>query len=153
MRLHSRLLTGVLALLGTVGTLIAAPPSPLLFRASFDGSLVATGPDGPVRPVAVSGKVEYRPGKVGQALVVGGDAAQDIDRAGIACHVEMDVGEANDRVAGREWDGQAGSGRRTPEGDGGDRARKNWGARRSSFCRDIPLHGKVAAYHRRSDQS
>ena len=38
------------------------------------------------------------------------DAAQDIDRAGIACHVEMDVGEADDGLAG-VWRGQAGSGR------------------------------------------
>jgi acyl-CoA thioesterase-1 len=37
------------------------------------------------------------------------DAAQDIDRAGIACHVEMDVGEADDRLAGVGRDGQAGS--------------------------------------------
>ena len=40
------------------------------------------------------------------------DAAQDIDHAGIACHVEMDVGEADDgdsRAIGRG--GQAGSGR------------------------------------------
>ena len=28
------------------------------------------------------------------------DAAQDIDRAGIACHVEMDVREADDGLAG-----------------------------------------------------
>src|SRR5688500_1008741 len=37
------------------------------------------------------------------------DAAQDIDRAGIACHVEMDVGEADYRLAGVGRDGQAGS--------------------------------------------
>ena len=36
------------------------------------------------------------------------DAAQDIDRAGIACHVEMDVGEADDGLLG---DGRAGVGR------------------------------------------
>src|SRR4029453_1866002 len=43
------------------------------------------------------------------------DAAQDIDRAGIACHVEMDVGEADDGLAGDGFvsvgRGQAGSGR------------------------------------------
>src|SRR4029453_7863788 len=39
------------------------------------------------------------------------DAAQDIDRAGIACHVEMDVGEADDGLAGVWRGGQAGSGR------------------------------------------
>ena len=36
------------------------------------------------------------------------DAAQDIDRAGIACHVEMDVGEADDGLLGdgrAAWDG------------------------------------------------
>ena len=36
------------------------------------------------------------------------DAAQDIDRAGIACHVEMDVGEADNGLLG---DGRAGVGR------------------------------------------
>src|SRR6267154_2461903 len=44
------------------------------------------------------------------------NAAQDIDRAGIACHVEMDVGKTDDaavdkRRGGGGWDGQADSGK------------------------------------------
>ena len=38
------------------------------------------------------------------------DAAQDIDRAGIACHVEMDVAEADYGCQGGGGGGQAGSG-------------------------------------------
>ena len=52
--------------------------------------------------------------------LAGGDvernAAQDIDRAGIACHVEMDIGKTDDaavdmRRGGGGWDGQADSGK------------------------------------------
>lgn len=70
------LLTGVLVLLGAVATLNAAPLSPVTFSVGFDNTLEATGLSGPLQPSAVSGKVEYRPGKAGQALVVGGDAAE-----------------------------------------------------------------------------
>ena len=54
----------------------AGPLSPVTFQADFEDTLQAVGPHGPVAPLSVTGKVEYAPGKVGKALVVGGDAAQ-----------------------------------------------------------------------------
>jgi len=39
------------------------------------------------------------------------NAAQDIDRAGIACHVEMDVGKTDDGARSGGWGGQADSGK------------------------------------------
>jgi len=53
----------------------AAAPSPVLFQASFEDTLDAVGAGGPVKPLEVKGRVEYRPGKVGRALLCGGDAA------------------------------------------------------------------------------
>lgn len=72
---HRTLFTGLLAVLGAMGA-VGAAPSPLTFSASFEGTVVGDSAGRPVPPAAVSGKVEYQPGKVGQALVVGGDAAQ-----------------------------------------------------------------------------
>lgn len=54
----------------------AGQPSPtVMFHASFDDTLDAVGVRGMVKPLAVEGKVEYRDGKVGRALLCGGDGA------------------------------------------------------------------------------
>jgi hypothetical protein len=55
---------------------------PLLFHASFDGTLDAAA-RGQCKPVRVDGPVVYRPGKFGQALVCGeGGAAVTYAAAG-----------------------------------------------------------------------
>lgn len=53
----------------------SAPASTVLFHASFDDTLEAESTRGAVKPAQVDGKVEYRAGKVGRALLCGGDAA------------------------------------------------------------------------------
>lgn len=65
----------VLLLLAGGLAVAADQPSPLLFHAAYDGTLTARDEAGAVEPVEVTGKVEYRPGKAGQALLCGGDAA------------------------------------------------------------------------------
>ncbi|MBI2302783.1 MAG: LamG domain-containing protein [Armatimonadetes bacterium] len=55
---------------------LAAAPDPLLFRATFDDTADAATPAGAVKPLQVFGRAEYRDGKFGRALVVGGDGAQ-----------------------------------------------------------------------------
>jgi len=66
----------VAALIVLCASAALAAPSPLLFKASYDGTLAGTDGAGAVQPVEATGKVEYRPGKVGQALLCGGDAAE-----------------------------------------------------------------------------
>jgi hypothetical protein len=69
-------LAGVATLGLLVGTdLWAEPLSPLTFHAGFEDALQAIGATGPVEPVSVTGTVQYAAGKVGRALVTGGDAA------------------------------------------------------------------------------
>jgi len=58
-----------------ISCLQAGEPSPVLFHASFDDTLEARGARGVVSPAQVTGKVEFRAGKVGKALLCGGDAA------------------------------------------------------------------------------
>ena len=54
----------------------AEGPAPIIFHAPFDGSLTGTDENGAVQPMEVTGKVEYRPGRTGQALLCGGDGAE-----------------------------------------------------------------------------
>jgi len=67
----------MLALLASLvcAPVVAAPPDPpLTFHASFDGTLDAVS-RGDGKPVKTEGTVEFRPGKVGQALVCGDGGA------------------------------------------------------------------------------
>ncbi len=64
-----------LVLLTLAGAAFAQQPEPpLIFHAPFDGSLEATAA-GSGTPALVEGPVEYRPGRIGQALLVGDGAA------------------------------------------------------------------------------
>lgn len=71
-----RLLILLLVLASCTLTLAAETPSPLIFHASYDGSVNGIDAKGTVAPLETTGKVEYRPGKVGEALLCGGDAAE-----------------------------------------------------------------------------
>ncbi len=77
-----RILTAlcVFALVRTVSAQELEPP--LIFHAGFDGALEATAA-GNGTPSEVEGPVEYRPGRIGQALVAGdGGATLHYETAG-----------------------------------------------------------------------
>jgi hypothetical protein len=75
--------------------------SPLIFHASFDDTLDAIGAAGPVKPVEITGKVEYRDGKLGRALLCGGDAA--LLKYPVAGHVRPGQGTVEMWVQTVDW--------------------------------------------------
>jgi len=92
-----------IVLMSAVGEATEELAPPLCFHASFDGTLEAVA-RGEGKPVKVEGTVEYRPGKVGQALLCGdGGAAVFYATAG---NLRYAAGSVEMWVCPLDWTGE-----------------------------------------------
>jgi hypothetical protein len=99
----TRSVLGVMALLLAAGVRAQeAPQPPLCFHAGFDGTVDAVAA-GQGKPLTVTGPVEFRPGKVGQALLCGdGGAALQYATSG---NLPTDSGTVEMWVCPLDWTG------------------------------------------------